>query len=316
LGADVGASLLSVFIMAVGNGWSDIMHNAAESGNNFAIYLYFIGFNFVSSFLILNIIQSLFVFIFSTLMSRRDFENTMQSQIKNQLDTICQIGETIKRASRAPRLESLLLAFEDLDKAYAAWIRKHSGETALVFGTRRLEVSPTTSFLGITNKTPLAMDINALKLRLDAFVAQGIAQTIKQSRDRASFVGNAYELTSQVTAVDHTNAVANNVVPPEIEEQPSQPKRRERRKAPSGEDDSKAITADSADLEKAQRRRERRKRDANGGSASNDAQSSSKDKDSSQSDLKSSVRSKDRDKSEARKSRRKRRDDDPENPSL
>jgi hypothetical protein len=121
--SDAGSSMLSTFVVALGNNWDAIMNGAQMSASNRWLYLFFIVMHFLGVFLLLNIIQSIFVFTFSTLLNHAEFQKTAEFQIQRQLDLLHKLGGgTFKKIRRAPRLELLLLSGPELNLEYRRWL--------------------------------------------------------------------------------------------------------------------------------------------------------------------------------------------------
>eukprot|EP00300_Choanocystis_sp_HF-7_P020726 c20663_g1_i2.p1 GENE.c20663_g1_i2~~c20663_g1_i2.p1 ORF type:complete len:488 (+),score=113.83 c20663_g1_i2:349-1812(+) len=147
--ADAGTALTSMFIINVGNDWARLMDDAYAGGNDWSIYLFFIVTHFIAMFLLLNIIQSLFVYTFSTFLSHTEFEATVEFEIRHQLERLYEIsGDSFKKISRRPKIEFLLLSWDDLDKEYNSWLREQQSQPHATaqryvdFGGIQLCVSP------------------------------------------------------------------------------------------------------------------------------------------------------------------------------
>eukprot|EP00298_Acanthocystis_sp_HF-20_P014815 c20914_g1_i1.p1 GENE.c20914_g1_i1~~c20914_g1_i1.p1 ORF type:complete len:877 (+),score=314.47 c20914_g1_i1:67-2697(+) len=148
--ADLGSALFSVFIISVRNTWSSVMYAAQAQNRSYGTFLFFIGMHFCLVFLLLNIIQSLFVFTFSTLMSENAFKTTIEYQIRQEITKLYNVStKSFKRLYRTPRLEFLLLSFEELRDEYEEWVKSTtSNEKNLMgLGSKCLPIKGVGSFL-------------------------------------------------------------------------------------------------------------------------------------------------------------------------
>jgi hypothetical protein len=152
---DAGSAILSVFVINLGNSWDSVMFAAEETHKNQWLFIFFIVMHFLGVFLLLNIIQSLFVFTFSTFLNHSEFLKTAEFEIQRQLQRLHKLGTTsFKKIRRAPKLELLMLNSNELELKYRTWLfQQYAGNSIgatkikIDFGSSLLKVDGIQNFL-------------------------------------------------------------------------------------------------------------------------------------------------------------------------